>query len=149
LLFSQRPSATVTEVRNAILQNTDAATDLNGTTVTGGRLDVGKAMAALIGPGSPATPPASPAAPITTTAAPSTAKPATRPVVRCVVPKLTGRTRAGAEAALKRAHCRLGKVTKPRRGTRLRVKSSNPRAGTRRASGTRVAVVLAPKKLKR
>ena len=151
LLFSQVPSATVTQVRNAILQNTDPVSALATTTVSGGRLDAGKAMTALIGQPVIATPPASPPAtpPATMITTPVIPLPIVKPVVRCVVPKLSGRTLAGATAALKRAHCRVGKVTKPRHGKRLRVKSSNPRAGTRRTASTKVALVLASTRVKR
>jgi hypothetical protein len=53
----------------------------------------------------------------------------------CVVPKLTGKKLGRAKAALRRAHCGVGKVSKPkhekgkRRGA-LVVKSSAPSAGT-------------------
>jgi subtilisin family serine protease len=48
LLFSLKPSATVTEVRNALLSSTDADAALSGKTVTGGRLDVAAALDALV-----------------------------------------------------------------------------------------------------
>ena len=54
LLFSQVPSASVTQVRNAILQNTDPNPFLANRTVTGGRLNVGKAMDGLIAATTPA-----------------------------------------------------------------------------------------------
>ncbi len=67
----------------------------------------------------------------------------------CIVPKLVGKTRARAKAALKAAGCQLGSVQKPKRpkgkGRRpLVVKSSNPAAGTRSASGD-VDLTLGPK----
>jgi subtilisin family serine protease len=49
LLFSLKPSATVTEVRNALLAGVDAVPSLAGKTTTGGRLDVAKAMDSLEG----------------------------------------------------------------------------------------------------
>lgn len=64
---------------------------------------------------------------------------------RCVVPKLKGSTLAKAKRALKRAHCRLGKVRKPghvRRGFQLVVGSQSPAAGSSRAAGAKVAVRL-------
>jgi hypothetical protein len=63
---------------------------------------------------------------------------------RCVVPKLKGKTLAVARRRLVRAHCRLGAVTAPkaRRGVRLVVKKSSPRAGAHRPPGTKVALVL-------
>ena len=36
------------------------------------------------------------------------------PVSRCVVPRLKGKTLTKARSSLKRAHCRLGSVSKPR-----------------------------------
>ncbi len=44
LLFSLKPSATVTEVRDALLNGIDAVPSLTGKTTTGGRLDIAKAM---------------------------------------------------------------------------------------------------------
>jgi subtilisin family serine protease len=49
LLFSLKPIATVTEVRDALLDGVDAIPSLDGETSTGGRLDVAKAMDALEG----------------------------------------------------------------------------------------------------
>ena len=67
LLFSLRPAATVTEVRDALLGGVDAIPSLAGETSAGGRLDVAKAMEVLTGEPAPAAPqlestaPASPA----------------------------------------------------------------------------------------
>jgi hypothetical protein len=60
----------------------------------------------------------------------------------CVAPKLAGKTLGVARTALTRAHCKLGKVTRPRHGARLVVRSQAPKAGTVRAGGTAVAVTL-------
>jgi subtilisin family serine protease len=49
LLFSLEPSATVTEVREALLAGVDAIPSLAGKTTTGGRLDIPKAMDSLEG----------------------------------------------------------------------------------------------------
>jgi hypothetical protein len=74
---------------------------------------------------------------------------ATTPVVvkpvRCVVPKLKGKTLRKAKRLLKHAHCRLGKVarkpsTKVKPG---RVIKSRFKAGTRHRAGTRVRVTVA------
>jgi hypothetical protein len=59
----------------------------------------------------------------------------------CTVPKLAGKTLARAKAALKAAHCKLGKVTKPKqpKGKKRRVlvvKSSSPRQGAKPADRT-------------
>jgi subtilisin family serine protease len=48
LLFSMRPSATVTEVREALLAGADPLASLAGTTVTGGRLNAWGALSALV-----------------------------------------------------------------------------------------------------
>ena len=49
LLFSLRPAASVTEVRNALLAGVDATPSLTGLTTTGGRLDIPKALDSLEG----------------------------------------------------------------------------------------------------
>jgi cytochrome c peroxidase len=65
---------------------------------------------------------------------------ARRPV-RCVVPRLRGRTLTTARRLLRRAHCRLGNVIRPAaRGGRLRIRAQRPRARTRRAANARVNV---------
>lgn len=62
---------------------------------------------------------------------------------RCVVPSLNGDSLTAARRALDRAHCRLGKVTKPRtRHGALVVDRQSARSGRRLASGTKVAVTL-------
>jgi sugar lactone lactonase YvrE len=73
-------------------------------------------------------------------------------VVRCRVPKLRGKTLKRSRKLLKRRHCRLGNVKKPRgvHGKRairrLVVKKQSPRAGKLRPRGTRVKVTLGRKK---
>ncbi len=68
----------------------------------------------------------------------------------CIVPKLAGKTLARAKAALTAANCKLGTVRKPKNGPKgkkrrvLVVKSSNPAAGARPASG-KVNLTLGPK----
>ena len=85
--------------------------------------------------------------------APSPSSPRTTPGPKesqqCTVPRLVGKTLPQAKAALTRAGCKLGKVTKPKskRGRRhpaLIVKSSAPRAGAKPASG-KVNLRLGPK----
>jgi hypothetical protein len=71
------------------------------------------------------------------------------PPPSCVVPKLAGKTLARAKAALTAANCKLGTVQKhkPPKGKKRRgfvVKSSNPPAGARPASG-KVNLTLGPK----
>jgi virginiamycin B lyase len=71
----------------------------------------------------------------------------------CVVPKLKGKTLAQARTLLAKAHCKLGKVTKPKvkkhhKQPSLVVSSTKPGAGTKLTNGAKVAVklVAAPKK---
>jgi PASTA domain len=71
---------------------------------------------------------------------------------RCVVPNLKGRSLAAARTVLVRAHCKLGKVAKPRRPKHSRGKPAgplvivgqSPAAGSSEPSGTAVSVRLAP-----
>lgn len=49
LLFSKNPAATVTQVRGALLAGIDAVPSLTGKTVSGGRLDIPKALDKLEG----------------------------------------------------------------------------------------------------
>ncbi|HUO71904.1 MAG TPA: PKD domain-containing protein [Solirubrobacteraceae bacterium] len=72
------------------------------------------------------------------------------PATKCRVPKLKGKTLSQATTLLRKANCRLGKVTKPkpRKHHRLRpliVSRSNPGAGSVRAAGTKVALTLVEK----
>jgi VCBS repeat-containing protein len=85
-------------------------------------------------PPQPPPPPPPPPSPLT----PPT------PTVHCLVPKLKGKTLAGARRLLASRHCRLGGVTraysaKVRRG---RVVSQRPRAGLVLAEGTKVKVLV-------
>ncbi|MDE3069286.1 MAG: hypothetical protein KGJ43_00980 [Acidobacteriota bacterium] len=70
--------------------------------------------------------------------------PVTRPhSSKCVVPKLVGDSLGTARGALRRAHCVLGKVSRPARTReRLVVTRQNVRAGSTVATGTPVAVKL-------
>src|SRR4051795_8426130 len=62
---------------------------------------------------------------------------------RCVVPKLIGLTLKKAKAKLKKAHCRLGKVTKRKsRKHKGHVIAQKPKPKTKRAAGSKVRVVL-------
>jgi hypothetical protein len=73
--------------------------------------------------------------------------------LNCTVPKLKGKTLTQAGKLLKAAHCKLGKVTKPKvkkghKQGKLVVGSSKPGAGARLTDGAKVAIklVAAPKK---
>jgi hypothetical protein len=61
----------------------------------------------------------------------------------CVVPSLKGDSLAQARRALRRAHCDLGKLSKPQgHDGRLFVVGQSVRGGSKLAAGTRVALIL-------
>jgi hypothetical protein len=65
------------------------------------------------------------------------------PAPRCKVPKLRGKSLPAARKLLLRAHCRLGKVVRPRvRTGRLVVKAVRPRPGTSRPNGAKIEIWL-------
>ena len=68
---------------------------------------------------------------------------------QCIVPKLKGKTLSQAKTLLKRAHCRLGTLHKPKPSTgkhpKLVVSKTSPGAGKVRPAGTMVAVTLVRK----
>jgi hypothetical protein len=71
------------------------------------------------------------------------------PAAKCKVPKLKGKSLSKAKSLLKKSHCKLGKVTKPKKRKhhklgKLVVKSSSPKAGATKPAGTKVALKLAP-----
>ena len=87
-----------------------------------------------------------------------TVTPTAPPPLRCRVPKLKGKTLGQAKTLLRRAHCALGKVSKPkppkhRKLRQLIVSRTSPGAGAVRAAGAKVALTLAeapkPKKHKK
>jgi trypsin len=100
-------------------------------------------------PPPPPPPPEPPAPP-----PPPPVEPAPQPqprVVRCVVPRLKGRTLLGARRALARVNCRLGTVTR-RYSARVasgRVVRQQPAAGRRLARNAHVSVVVSRGKRKR
>jgi hypothetical protein len=64
-------------------------------------------------------------------------------VVRCVVPRLKGKTLGRAKTLLRRAHCALGVVYEPAGARRvLKVKSQSPRPGSSYSAGRRVSLTL-------
>ena len=64
--------------------------------------------------------------------------------VRCKVPRIKNMKLAKAERALRRAHCRVGKIRRVRSGKigRGRVMSTTPRAGRRLPAGTKVELFV-------
>lgn len=202
LLFSLNPSASVTQVRDALFATVHPVASLAGKTTTGGRIDAAAALDEIRQPvagitsathgttgsrsarfafartdaplpasfqcqldGGPFAPCASPAtygriragrhtfavralSPRgIVTGAPATA---TWTVIQCKVPKLKGLALAKAKRALKKAHCKLGKVVKPRarkhhRLPPLVVRASSPKAGAIHTAGMKVKLTLGPK----
>ena len=66
-------------------------------------------------------------------------------VVHCVAPRLQRLSLIRTRSALRRAHCQLGQVTRPRRWGRhhlLRVFGQSVRPGSARANGTRINIRL-------
>ena len=62
----------------------------------------------------------------------------------CRVPRLRGKTVKAAKRAIRRAHCKLGKVKRQKAKSvkRGRVVSSSPKAGTKRAKGSKVKLTV-------
>ena len=195
LMFSLKPSATVSEVRTALLGSVDQIQPWNGLVATGGRLDTAAALGSLVPPDTKivkkpgATSPnkvsftfgrADSAAAATyqcrldagafaTCGSPKSfsglslgshtvearakdlygnldASPVayTWQVIDCTVPTLKNKSLAQVKAALPLAGCTLGTVTKPSgvATANLKVKSTNPAAGTQKASGFAVKVTM-------
>jgi hypothetical protein len=75
--------------------------------------------------------------------APAAPAPPAHPTPECVVPKLDGKTLKAARKIVAKADCKLGRVTKKGApGKRAKVVKQTPTAGTSRASGSKVNVVL-------
>jgi hypothetical protein len=89
-----------------------------------------------------ATPPADVAAP--TPAVPAGGSTGTpRPRAACVVPRLTGKTLSAARAALAKAGCATGKVTRKRSSRKAgKVIAQKAKAGARLKAGTKIALVI-------
>ncbi len=202
LLFSLDPSASVTQVREALFDTVHPVASLAGRTTTGGRIDAAAALDAIRQPdtrivsrphasttskratftfarsdvplpatfqckldvrafaacGSPVTYAVAGGrhtfgvralSPYGIVADPTPAT-ATWTVLQCKVPKLKGLSLAHARKALAKAHCALGKVTKPRKPKHGRlpalvVRSSSPKAGALHSAGIKVKLALGPK----
>ena len=67
-----------------------------------------------------------------------------KPVKRCVVPKLTGKKLPAARAALKKADCKAGKVTKLKGATPKtgKVAAQSRKPGAKAAAGAKVNLTL-------
>jgi cytochrome c peroxidase len=107
--------------------------------------DASPAPAVPAAPASPAAPGSAAAAPPRATAKAQVEATKARRVTRCVVPRLTGHTLAGAKRMLRHAHCGLGGVTRTAsHGRRLVVRAQAPTARSRHKAGTRVRLTLRP-----
>ncbi|MBA2516439.1 MAG: S8 family serine peptidase [Solirubrobacterales bacterium] len=159
LLYGQRPTATVADVRSALLSSTDAFASYHCLATTGGRLNVERALLTLASGSAPAVvappvcnrasapvalapapapdPAPSPAAPAVTPQPPQ--KPSGKPA-SCTVPELKRITPTRARQRLQMAGCKIGTVRRQysksvRQG---RVVTSSPRPG----EGARAVVSL-------
>lgn len=103
--------------------NTSIGTDSTGSPSISFTFTPGVAAAPVIPP--------SAAAPVVPAAAPD----------QCVVPKLGGRKLKGARKGLGAAHCKLGNVTRRKRGAK-RVVSQSPKPGRALPAGSPVSVTL-------
>ena len=65
--------------------------------------------------------------------------------VKCVVPKLAGKTLTQGKKLLTKGHCKLGKVSrKPiKKAKKGRIAKQAIKAGTKRTNGTKVSITLA------
>jgi Glucodextranase, domain B/PASTA domain len=77
--------------------------------------------------------------------------PAPPPVVKCHVPRVKGMKLPAAEKALRKAHCKVGKVkhVSARKLARGRVMSTKPRAGRRLRAGSKIELFVSKGRLPR
>ena len=75
---------------------------------------------------------------------PPTAPPPPLPVAKCHVPRVKGMKLRAAEKALRKAHCKVGKVkhVSSRKLARGRVMSTTPRAGRRLRAGSKIEMFV-------
>jgi subtilisin family serine protease len=140
LLLAQSPSCSAVQLKTILNSSVDVLGSLAGKTITGGRLNARRALGSLPAacqapPPPPPPPPAPPALP------PPPPAPA---VVRCVVPKVKGRTLLQARTLLRSRRCAVGLV---RRVYSVKVKkgkiiSQGRRPGVRLPRGARVNVLI-------
>jgi subtilisin family serine protease len=158
LLLAQKPTATVAELRAALLGSVDVLPALAGKVATSGRLNAHQALIAVGGaplptPPPPTRPPPTPPPPTPPPSPPPPAPPAppapslpVRPPVlaRCVVPNVKRKTVRQARRLLASKRCALGRLTRAysarvRRGKIIR---QSRRPGARLPRGSRVSVVV-------
>ena len=119
LVKAAHPTYTVAQVKSAILANTDHLGSLTGKVATGGRLNACKAVG-----GCSAGPPPPPFKP------------------PCLVPNVIGKKVGAAATALKKRHCRVGKVTyvKSTKKKKGKVIRERPGAGKRLGNNAKVGL---------
>jgi subtilisin family serine protease len=136
LVLAGHPACTAVEVKNAIVGTVDPIAALSGKVGTSGRLDARAAVANAYCGTPPAPPPPPPPSPPASPPPP----PAPAPAVKCVVPKVLGQTLPRARTKIRKAHCRVGKVTYVRSTKRKkgRVLAEKPRPRTKLRAGAKV-----------
>jgi subtilisin family serine protease len=140
LLLAQSPSCSAVQLKAILNSSVDVLGSLAGKTITGGRLNARRALGSLPAAcQAPAPPPPPPPPP--SVLPPSPPAPA---VLRCVVPKVKGRTLLQARSLLRSKRCTLGRV---KRAYSAKVKkgkiiSQARRPGVRLPRGTRVNVLI-------
>jgi hypothetical protein len=89
---------------------------------------------------------APPPPPVVTTPAPTLKKTTPKPAKQCLVPNLKGKKLPVAKAALKKADCKAGKVTKLKGATPKtgKVAAQSRKAGAKAAAGAKVNLTLKP-----
>jgi thermitase len=153
LVLSNHPTATVAEVREAIVAGVDTVPALAGKVATGGRLNADRAVGSGSGsppPPPPPQPPPGPPPPPPPPPAPPPPPPAPQPQprpraqIRCVVPNVKGKTVARARAMLKARRCSLGRIRRAYSGRvgQGKIMRQSRRPGARLPSGTRVNVLV-------
>jgi hypothetical protein len=95
-------------------------------------------------PPGPPPPPAPPPGPPPPPSPPPWAPPPPPIELSCAVPRVVGLTLGRAKARIRRAHCRVGKITRKASSARKkdRVLAQSPRAGRKLANGARVGLTV-------
>ncbi|MEA2172137.1 MAG: hypothetical protein QOF76_5437 [Solirubrobacteraceae bacterium] len=121
-----------------------AATDLAGNTATTAPVAFSVAGSATPTPTPTLSPTPGPSATPTPTPSPTLGPSVTPTPTFCTVPKLKGKTLPAARRKLRRSHCRVGKISRPRHvpERKLRVRRTKPRAGRTLPQNARVRLVM-------
>jgi PASTA domain-containing protein len=135
--YKCRAAGSTTTTATTTTATTTTATTTTATTTTGT-----SATTTTTGTGTTSTAATTIAAPTTTTT--TTDPGATTAPARCVVPNVRNKLLAKAQGALRRAHCRSGRISHAKSSTvrRGRVIFQRPKPGKRIASGGRINLVV-------